>query len=325
MPKLPLFTEVLRQLEHSERPLSPRALQTFSDINPQNLQALQKIWPVLPLRRKYGLLENLAEQLDEDGAVDYADLATWALNDSDGGVRYRALELLRETEDPRLLPGLSTLTASDPEENVRARAASRLGNFLFLAEVEEVPAAIGQQAFEALQNLYQNGSPALQRAALEALGSSSQASIPPLIEAALQKADLQWQVSALRAIGKSADERWNGAVLSRLNDLHPEVRLAAVQAAGSLGLKNAKDALLALLNDAEEEDNEILASAIWSLSELGGEDVREALVSLYDAAEEAEDDELAAFLEEALENLDFTEDAENFQLMAFDPEEDEPR
>jgi hypothetical protein len=69
----------------------------------------------------------------------------------------------------------------------------------------------------------------------------------------------------------------------------------------------------------EEEDSTVLSAAIWSLSQIGGEDVRTYLENILD---QTEDEELIAFLEEALDNLAFTEDLERFDLFSFDPDED---
>ncbi len=49
-------------------------------------------------------------------------------------------------------------------------------------------------------------------------------------------------------------------------------------------------------------------------------DARTYLENLLDATD---DEEQVEFLEEALENLEFTEDLERFDLMAFDPEDEE--
>jgi HEAT repeat protein len=93
-------------------------------------------------------------------------------------------------------------------------------------------------------------------------------------------------------------------------------RLAAVQAAGELELKLARPLLLRLL---EEEFHEAIAgAAIWSLSQIGGEDVRIYLQNLLD---NVEDDDQAAFLEEALDNLAFTEDMASFDMLALDADE----
>ena len=78
----------------------------------------------------------------------------------------------------------------------------------------------------------------------------------------------------------------------------------------------ARPLLLRLL---EEEDDDVVAgAAVWSLSQIGGEDVRLYLQNLLD---KVEDDEQAAFLEEALDNLAFTEDMASFDMLAFDADE----
>jgi hypothetical protein len=53
---------------------------------------------------------------------------------------------------------------------------------------------------------------------------------------------------------------------------------------------------------------------------VGGEDVRVYIENLIDLAE---DDEQVEFLEEALDNLVFTEEMSNFDLMSYDPDEEE--
>ena len=65
------------------------------------------------------------------------------------------------------------------------------------------------------------------------------------------------------------------------------------------------------------EEGEITNAVIWSLSQIGGEDVRVYLENLLD---QTKDEEQIEFLEEALENLSFTEDLDRFELMALDPE-----
>ena len=103
-----------------------------------------------------------------------------------------------------------------------------------------------------------------------------------------------------------------------LNHEYTQVRLLAAQAAGELELKVARQPLLNMLE--EEDDDEVLEAIIWSLSQIGGEDVRHYLQTLLDAAE---DDDLVEFISEALANLSFTEDLEGFDLMAYDPDEDD--
>ena len=138
-----------------------------------------------------------------------------------------------------------------------------------------------------------------------------------LIESAYRRSNPDWQASALFAMGRSYDERWEEQVLSSLLNENPLVRLAAVEAAGELTLTPARTILFQLLE--EEEEDGITSAAIWSLSQVGGEDVRVYIENLIDLAE---DDEQVEFLEEALDNLVFTEEMSNFDLMSYDPDEE---
>jgi HEAT repeat protein len=138
-----------------------------------------------------------------------------------------------------------------------------------------------------------------------------------LIESAFQRADPTWVASALRAMGRSHDERWNEDVISMLLNDDPRIRFAAVEAAGELAIENAGPILLQMLEE-EEEDDDVVAAAIWSLSQVGGDDARIYLVNLI---EQTEDEDLVEFLEDALENLDFMEELNKFDLLSLDGDE----
>jgi HEAT repeat protein len=158
----------------------------------------------------------------------------------------------------------------------------------------------------------------IRRNALESLGFSSRPEAVTLIESAFRRENPDWQASALFAMGRSSDERWEDQVLSRLLDANPVVRLAAVEAAGELRLGAARNLLFQVLE--EEDEEEISGAAIWSLSQIGGEDARLYIQNLLDLAEEEEDVE---FLQEALDNLEFTDELSRFDLMSVEPDEDE--
>jgi len=117
-------------------------------------------------------------------------------------------------------------------------------------------------------------------------------------------------------MGRSADDRWSEDILHSLVNDDDRIRRAAVQAVGELSIKPARPILLEIL--AEEEEDDIASAAIWSLSQIGGEDVRIYLENLLD---QSEDDEQIDFLEDALDNLAFTEDLDRFDLLSYDPEE----
>jgi hypothetical protein len=209
----------------------------------------------------------------------------------------------------------------DVNPDVRAQAATNLGFFVAQGELEEISEETYSEVQAGLlESARGEDATRVRRHALEALGFASKPEVDALIGAALQHKDADWQASALVAMGRSADERWEDQILLALLDENDTVRLAAVQAAGNLPLKSARTVLLRMLAEGEEDDD-IIGTAIWSLSQIGGEDVRTFLETLLDQTEEAEDEDQIALLEEALDNLAFTEDLDRLELMAIDPDD----
>lgn len=311
------FSSILSALEEDARALSAKYIGHFSDLSPANLDAVMRIWPNLPLARKHLLLKRMVELFDEDTLLSFDALAARLLDDPDAQVRVYALKLLAETVDTRLLPHLIQMVRSDPEPVCRAEAAALLGGFVEMGELEEMSAGHLQQVIDCLLWAAADADASLARAALESLGYSSRSEVTALIEAAFRRRDPRWQASALVAAGRSADARWQKQVIEAFLSEDQQTRLAAVRAAGELQLKPARQPLLNMIED--EQDDEVLQAIIWSLSLIGGEDVREYLQTLMD---DTDDDDMLDFLEDALLNLDFTEDTERFNLLAYD--EDEP-
>jgi HEAT repeat protein len=292
-------------------------VQYFSDIDPASLALLMKAWPDIKPDRKHALLGQLELAAEEDTLVSFDDLARALLGDPDASVRSSAIRLLFESNDPKLVPTYIQMMQADESEATRAEAAGALGEYVMLGELEEIPDPVRREAEAALlQTASGEDTARVRRRAVEALGFSSRPEVTTLIESAYKRQDPDWKASALFAMGRSSDDRWQDQVLPMLINDNPRIRMAAVQAAGELSLPAARSILIELLEDEEEDD--IAGAAIWSLSQIGGEDSRALIESLLD---EAEDDELVAFLEDALENLAFTEDLERFDLLSFDPED----
>jgi len=254
---------------------------------------------------------------EKDTLVSFDDFAGAILNDSEASVRTRALRLLLECEDVRLVPVYLDLLKNDPDAGVRAEAANVLGLFVELGELEEISDEVYGEVMSALLESASGEKEArVCRRALESLGWSSDPAVIALVESAYERDENEWKASALIAMGRSANDIWEDRILRSLLDENNTVRKAAVQSAGMLPLKSARLPLLRML---EEEDNEdVMSAVIWSLSQIGGEDVRTYLEALVG---EAEEDELIGFLEEALDNLSFTEDLDRFDLLAVDPDD----
>jgi HEAT repeat protein len=312
------FQKVLDVLLDESKDIPRRYLTEFSDIEPASLQSLLETWPRIEPGRKLLLLDRLNALVNEDTLVSFDDVGRALLRDGDPQVRIRAIRLLVECEDVRLVPTYIDMLTNDGDAGVRAEAASILGIFVQLGEFDDIPADVHHQIEDILLEVL-NGEdePSVRRHALEALGFSSRDEVPVLIESSFNRQDPDWKASAIFAMGRSGDERWAEHVLHMMASENRRIRLAAVQASGELELKLARLLLLHLLE--EEFDDAIAGAAIWSLSQIGGEDVRIYLQNLLDNVED--DDDQTALLEEALDNLAFTEDMAIFDLLALDADE----
>jgi len=311
------FQTVLDALLDGKKDFPRRYLREFSDIVPLELKTLLDIWPRVTLSRKQTLLEDLKALAEADTLVSFDDFGRALLTDPEPIVRTHAIRLLHESEDLKLVPTYLDMLKDDSDTSIRREAANALSLFVDLGELEEIPENIYHQIEDALLASANSEDDArVRRTALESLGYSSRPEVITLIESAFHREDPKWQASALHAMGRSADDRWTEDVLYSLINDDDRIRLAAVQAAGDLAIGPARTILLEMLSEEEEPD--VTSAVIWSLSQIGGEDVRTYLENLLDQTDE---DDQIQFLEDALDNLAFTEDLARFDLLAFDPED----
>jgi hypothetical protein len=312
------FQTVLDALLVSGKDFPRPYLQQFSDIGPLDLKAFLDVWPRVELGRKLALLDGLRSVAEADFLVNFDDVARSVLNDPEAAVRVQAIRLLDECDNVKLIPTYLDMLKNDPDVNVRAEVAAALNLFVDLGELEEIPEKLYGEIQAALLDSAKGADESrVRRRALESLGYSSEnPDVAELIESAFDREGVDWKVSALIAMGRSADDLWEDRVLRSLLDENDDIRKAAVQSAGSLSLTSARLPLLRMLET--EENGDVISAAIWSLSQIGGEDVQIYIENLIDSTD---DDELIVFLEEALDNLAFTEDLDRFELMSFDPDE----
>jgi HEAT repeat protein len=133
------FQKVLDSLQSESREFPRRYLQEFSDIGPLELKTLLDVWPRVELGRKLTLLEELDTLAESDTLVSFDDFASALLTDPDPQVRARAIRLLDESEDVKLIPSYLDMLQNDSDLNVRAEAADVLNLFVDLGELEEIP------------------------------------------------------------------------------------------------------------------------------------------------------------------------------------------
>jgi HEAT repeat protein len=307
---IPIFDQLLQALVEDKHPLPVNYMYALSDLSPEEISNLEHIWPKISLRRRRSMLEDLEDLTMKDYILSFEAVFRLALNDSDSQVRTIAIRTLMEFPHSDLIPIFMELLHTDEHHLVRAASATALGTYVFLGELEELPQNVAREVEECLLRTVRGEEHHLvRRRALEALGYSSNPEVSSLIEEAYFSDDEDWLVSALCAMGSSANTEWQTKILSMLDHPSPAIRLEAIRAAGTLELDSARAELLPLLNDP---NSDIRLAAAWSLSQIGGQGVRRAIGEVMDRTW---DEEEFSFLMDALDNLAFTEDLLDFPLI----------
>lgn len=296
--------DLIKALMDTEHPFPTKWLYHFSDLEPKDQRVLEAAWMSIPLRRRQTLLQDLVSFAEQEPVLMYEKVARVALEDSDPEVQCLAVDLLFEAEDKKLIPVfLKILRDPERDESVRAAVANALGPFVCLGEYGKLHPTVLKEIEDSLLDAFQNEkSNLIRRRALESLGYSSREEVPQLLRKAAVIDDEQWLESALFAMGRLADEEWADTVLDNLDHENIAVRIQAVHAAGELMLKNARSYLLRSFEEISDET--LFQETVWALAKIGGEGVERKLNALL---ESSQDEDEAAFLEDALELLNFTE------------------
>jgi HEAT repeat protein len=318
IPKPISITKVIDALLDDSTPFHPRYLNRLSDLEPGDTVLFANAWPRVSLRRREAILEDMEDIHMADDLLCFEAVARLALMDQAHSVRSRAIRILREYELVDLLPIFQDMAEHDPDADVRADAAAGLATYIYMGEVEDISPAKLKRVEECLLRLISSQDTTLvKRKALESLGFSSRKEVIGLIENAYNSDDMDWVITALFAMGRSANSRWKSQVLNMLTHTQPGVRAEAASAAGELEIRSSKPMLLDLLEDS---DFDVRMAAIWALSQIGGKGVREALENLLETTDDTEE---ADQIDNALENLDFTEEMHDLAILEIPEDGDE--
>jgi hypothetical protein len=316
-----LFENIIDALIDPEKVFPPKYLHRFSDISPIDLAALRKVWHLIPEPRKITWLEDLEGISDSDTLTSFIDVGLLALKDPLPQVRELGIRLLWECEEHSLIKIFLNLLNNDPDPGVQASAASALGRFIYLCELDELPEKDRIEIEQALIPKFDKSNPILlRRRAIESLGYSSTPEIDDLIRKAYSESDKKMVASAIFAMGRSANEAWKDIVMTNLQNNSVDIQVEAVRAAGELELQDTKDEILELFDD-EGLDQDVFLAAIWTLSQIGGPGIQEKLEELADDPDI--DDETVELIDSAIENLVFNNSLVDFDLMDIEPETDD--
>lgn len=302
--------DLLYQLGDEQREIPDEHLTVFADLSQADAALVRTRWADVPAARRRWAVRQLLEQYVDELHINLDRFWRIVLHDEDAQVREGAVRGLMGEVFEDLVGSLVQLVVNDPSEDVRTVAASALGAYVLAGELDELDAAPAMRAEEALLDILHNEDEPLDLRcrALESIAFSGEVGVRQLIDEAYYAADEELRVSALVAMGRSADIRWRGKVCAELRNASPAMRAEAAYACGEL---EAHDGLRDLLELLDDHDETVRLASIFALGRLGGEEARAALQSLAAAPESVESE--AA--EQALEELQFFAQADSIPLL----------
>jgi len=261
---------------------------------------VREVWPGVPVELRRHLVKRLGELAEADFELNFGAVFRLGVIDEDAEVRAAAINGLWEDEDVRLVPLLVRTLLEDEAPAVRAAAARSLGRFVLLGELQKIRPEPHTQAYEALLAACQDTTEAIevQRRALESVAYAGTEAVEELIRKAHAGSKEKVRVSAIFAMGRSADTRWARHVRQELFSPNPELRYEAARACGELQISEAVSALEELADDA---DREVQEAALWALGQIGGEKAQQILERYCRVQDEA----TRAAAKAALDELDF--------------------
>ena len=282
----------------------------LSDMPADDFALFQREWSEVSEDRRAALVRHMADIAEENYLVDFTPVFAYLFDDNYASVRQAALDGVWDSTDTHLVPPIIAMLQGDANVGVRAAAARALAHYVLLAEWGQIRAGAASPIVDALLAEYDRPTapPEVKRAALEAVASSDHPRVPDLILNAYDDGSNDLQLSALFAMGLTADQRWLPILDDEMQSPSADFRAEAARAAGSLGSADSIDALEGLLSDA---DIEVAMAAVYALGQIGGDRATELLTRL---AEDPNYEELYDAIDEALEEMDGLE----FDLLALD-------
>lgn len=295
--------EIIAGLSDPNSRLLSSKLADLTNLEPEELQALEEVWVTIEPKRRRQIVHRLVELAEDNFELNFDSIFKNCLKDQDAEVRSSAIEGLWESEDTSLITPLINLLERDDSGEVQAAVAIALGKFALLAEHRKLRPGYTSRVSEALLASIEDKSRPMEvrRRALEAVAPLSLPRVKRAILEAYQNPHSKLRVSAVYAMGMSCDCGWLPMLLKELGSADAEIRYEAAGACGELGEEEAVPRLVELISDP---DVEVQLAAIQALGKIGGNKATECLKKCVDnpseAIRQAAEQSLKELLEEDL-------------------------
>lgn len=309
------FASVLETLFSGDEP-PVHLIYRLSDMSDPDFDLFKKKWPAVDTERRLVIAKHMADITEVNYLVDFSPVFAHLFTDEVADVRMAALDGVWDAEDTHLIKPIMRMLQEDGDLRVRAAAARALAHYILLAEWGQISDTHTDPIVEALLNVYDKPRAPLEvrRAALEAVSPASHPRVAELIEDAYEEGSDEMQISAIFAMGNTADDRWLPILWEELSSPSPDFRAEAARACGMIGNQESIEALEELLGDNETE---VGLAAVYALGQIGGEKVFEMLSRM---ADDPNYEDYYDAIDEALEEMEWM--GGEFDMLAF-PEDDE--
>ena len=312
------FGEALDKLLTEEQ-VPIHLLYRLSDLNDEDRATFDSRWLDVDEERRREIVRHLVDITEEDFVVDFYPIFESCLSDPYPTVRIASLDGLWDATDTSLVKPIITMLEEDPEAEVQAAAAGSLAHYLLMSAWGQLKGVPTEKIVDTLMDRYRSSDSELvvRRVCLEALGSVKSPEVSQAIEEAYESSQRDLQLSAIFAMGNSADPRWLSIVLDEMESPYEDMRLEAARAAGNIG---HTDAITPLAGLAYDESEEVAIVAIAALGEVGGDTAREVLMEM---SEDIDLDDRDQYISEALEESSWSDLNLQFSLFTEDSLDEE--
>lgn len=284
--------------EEAEIPISK--LYQLSDLPQNEFDRFMNRWPSTSDDRREQVARHMADISEENFVVDFAPYARLMLKDDAAGVRLAALDMLWDNSSVSFIDPVIERMVKDEDDDVRASAAASLGHYLLMMQWGEINRQFEQKIQEVLLEQIRGvfTPKPVRRAALEAISSGDLAEVPDLIQQAYTSDDPQMRLSAVFAMGRSADDRWVHNIATELESDDEDMRVEASRAAGNIGKSDFAEQLSEIAKFDDHLEAQI--AAIYALAQIGNETAAKTLDEIVNDEDYADLHEIA---DEAMEEM----------------------
>lgn len=300
--------ETIAELTNSDQTLRNARLVGLSNLNSEEIGLWEQAWANIEPERRRQIIYRLVELAEDNFEFNFDSIFRSCLDDQDAEVRSKAIEGLWESEDASLIRPFINLLEQDSSVNVQAAAATALGKFVMLAELNKLRSGYTSEVCQALLGVINDKSRVVEarRRALEAAAPLRLPQVEKAIGEAYQVHNRQLKISAIYAMGKNCSRSWLPILLRELSSADAEMRYEAAGACGELG---EAEAVPYLIKRTDDPDVDVQMAALRALGKIGGSEAKKCLQQNQNSPSEV----ICQAAEQALNELEAEENPFTFR------------